>query len=66
MSKATHPQDSESQGAVQSTPGKPHDSSSRQQTQKDQTSQSGSPAFDKEMTRKSGTPAVPAKPPGAK
>lgn len=48
------------------TPARPNESSSRQQTHKDQASQTGSPDFDKEATRRTKTPPVPIKPPGAK
>jgi hypothetical protein len=42
------------------TPGRPKDSGSRQQTHPDQGSHSGSPSFDKETTRRSGTPPKPS------
>jgi hypothetical protein len=47
------------------TPGRPNSTASRQQTQPDQTSQSGSPAVDRDFSEKGANP-VPAKPPGAK
>jgi hypothetical protein len=49
-----------------STPGKPKDSGSRQQTQPDQGSQTGSPELDESITRRGGARPVPTKPPGAK
>jgi hypothetical protein len=48
------------------TPGRPKDSGSRQQTHQDQASQSGSPALDEKTTRRATTPAVPTKPASAK
>jgi len=53
-------------GAHNATPGRPTQSGSRQQTHPDQTSQSGSPNTDHELTHQSGSRPVPAKPPGAK
>lgn len=48
------------------TPGKPRDSGSRQQTHKDQGTQTGSPELDREASRRSDIPPVPTVPPGAK
>jgi len=45
------------------TPGRPNDASSRQQTHQNQTTQSGSQSLDKQ---KSGKPAVGETPPGPK
>jgi hypothetical protein len=50
----------------EATPGLPKDSGSRQQTHAHQSSQSGSPAFDKEITRRGGAEEVPTIPTGAK
>jgi hypothetical protein len=47
------------------TPGKPKDSGSRQQTHKDQSSQTGSPQSDREHSDRGGSATAP-KPPGAK
>jgi hypothetical protein len=41
------------------TPGRPKDSGSRQQTHPDQNSQSGSPHFDRELTRRNRAPKHP-------
>ncbi len=41
------------------TPGRPKDSGSRQQTQPDQNSQSGSPRLDRELTRRNPAPKHP-------
>jgi hypothetical protein len=48
------------------TPGKPKSTGSRQQTQPNQTSQSGSQEFDQRQTREGGNPADGAKPASAK
>ncbi len=48
------------------TPGRPTESGSRQQTHPGQTSQSGSAKFDREATQRGGHDPVPVKPPGAK
>ena len=48
------------------TPARPTQSGSRQQTHPNQSSQSGSPATDRDMSHRSGSKPVPAKPPGAK
>lgn len=47
------------------TPGRPKDSGSRQQTHRDQTSQSGSPKLDRAMRRRGQGPSG-AKPASAK
>jgi len=47
------------------TPGRPSPAGSRQQTHSNQSSQSGSPQTDRDLTHKGSNP-VPAKPPGAK
>jgi hypothetical protein len=52
--------------AHRATPGRPTQSGSRQQTQPDQSSQSGSPAADRDMTHGSGPDPVPTKPAGEK
>lgn len=48
------------------TPGRPEDSGSRQQTHKNQATQSGDPKFDKEATEKSGKRPAGVIPPGPK
>ncbi len=48
-----------------STPGKPKESGSRQQSHEGQNAQTGSPHADRELTRRGGTGDGP-KPPGAK
>ena len=48
-----------------SSPGRPKESGSRQQSHPGQSSQTGSPHTDREHTHKGGTAAGP-KPPGAK
>lgn len=52
--------------AQDETPGKPTPSGSRQQTHTNQSSQSGSPAADRELTQRSGAHSTPTKPAGAK
>lgn len=52
--------------AGEATPGKPKSTGSRQQTQPNQTSQSGSEEFDRGQTREGGDPAGAAKPASAK
>lgn len=47
------------------TPGRPKESGSRQQTYPDQGAQTGSPELDEEMTRR-GAPALPTKQSGGK
>jgi hypothetical protein len=65
--KPINTQDAAAKGdSDETTPGRPTDESSRQQTHKDQASQSGSPELDREATRRTGTSAVPTKPPGPK
>jgi hypothetical protein len=44
-----------------STPGRPKESGSRQQTHPDQNSHSGSPPFDKEASERGGPPTRPPK-----
>lgn len=62
----THPDQQSGQGAGDSsTPGKPKDSGSRQQTHPDQSSDTGSPAADREHTRRGGA-GPGARPPGPK
>jgi hypothetical protein len=56
--------DSSKPGA-DATPGKPKDSGSRQQTHREQSTQTGSAPADQEHTRRGGAGAG-AKPPGAK
>jgi hypothetical protein len=51
--------------ADSNTPGKPTDHSSRQQTRKDQSTQTGSRELDKDSARQDGK-KVPVVPPGAK
>jgi hypothetical protein len=48
------------------TPGKPEDSGSRQQTHKHQSTQTGSPDLDRDASRRSDVPPVPVVPPNAK
>ena len=48
------------------SPGRPDDANSRQQTHENQNSQTGSPELDKQATRRTGTPAVAPKPAEAK
>jgi hypothetical protein len=50
----------------EATPGRPKSTGSRQQTQPNQTSQSGSEEFDQGQTREGGDPADGAKPASAK
>jgi hypothetical protein len=48
------------------TPARPAQSGSRQQTQPNQSSQSGSSDTDRDMTQRPGSDPVPTKPAGAK
>jgi hypothetical protein len=50
---------SDSKQRNSTTPGRPKDSGSRQQTHPDQNSQSGSPHFDRELTRRNRAPKHP-------
>jgi hypothetical protein len=60
-----HGKERASPSGESATPGKPKDSGSRQQTQADQNSQTGSPRLDREHTERGGSATAP-KPPGAK
>ncbi len=51
-------------GSPPTTPARPNDAGSRQQTHPDQGSQSGSHGVDRELTKRGGQ--TPQKPPGAK
>jgi hypothetical protein len=53
---------SDSKQSNSRTPGRPKDSGSRQQTHPDQNSQSGSPHFDRELTRRNPAPKNPRDP----
>jgi hypothetical protein len=48
------------------TPGRPKEAASRQQTQPDQNSQSGSAQFDRDAAGKTGADSGPTRPPGTK
>jgi hypothetical protein len=52
--------------ADSNTPGKPTDHSSRQQTHKDQSAQTGSRELDKDSAARQDGKKVPVVPPGAK
>jgi len=62
----THPPHSDSKDSkVSTTPAKPKDSGSRQQSHQGQSTDTGSPAADREHTHKGGAGSGP-RPPGAK
>lgn len=58
------PNDSDHRGRT--TPGRPRDSASRQQTQASQTTQTGSRELDQNSTSERQRPPTPNKPAGAK